>query len=153
MIPVSPTNGTLGGLIRRYRQLGGLTQEELGEKAGLSVRGVRNLEQDRVRQPRRSTLKRLASALGASELDPTRLVPGGQVVELTGASVTTAESCPVPRDAWLHRQPILAHVAERFQLGQVLVIQIRLACPACTAPPDVGHVRGSGASNNVDRAV
>ena len=53
-----------GELIRRYRVEAGLTQEELSEKAEISVRAVRNLEQGLVRRPRRGTLERLAVALG-----------------------------------------------------------------------------------------
>jgi transcriptional regulator with XRE-family HTH domain len=54
---------SIGELVRRYRRQAGLTQEELGERAELSVRAVRNLEHGRVRRPRRGTIRRLTSAL------------------------------------------------------------------------------------------
>jgi transcriptional regulator with XRE-family HTH domain len=57
----------VGELIRRYRTAAGLTQEELSEKADISVRAVRNLEHGLVRCPRRSTLQLLAGALGLDE--------------------------------------------------------------------------------------
>jgi transcriptional regulator with XRE-family HTH domain len=44
----------------------GWTQEELAEHSGLSVRTIRNLELGRVRNPRRSSVDLLASALGVS---------------------------------------------------------------------------------------
>src|SRR5215467_3734947 len=56
----------VGELVRRYRTTAGLTQEELSEKADISVRAVRNLEHGLVRCPRRST-QLLAGALGLEE--------------------------------------------------------------------------------------
>src|SRR5215470_4921771 len=53
-----------GELIRRCRVAAGLTQEELSDRADISVRTVRNLEHGRVRRPRRSTVELLAAALG-----------------------------------------------------------------------------------------
>jgi transcriptional regulator with XRE-family HTH domain len=35
---------TFGALLRRWRQAAGLTQEELAERAGLSRRGINDLE-------------------------------------------------------------------------------------------------------------
>jgi transcriptional regulator with XRE-family HTH domain len=136
MIPVPPSSGTVGSLIRRYRQLAGLTQEELGEKASLSVRAVRNLEQDKVRRPRRSTLQRLASVLGASELDRAHhLVAGAQVIELPVATVATVDSGTVSwSEEWFRLQPLLVQVIEQFRPERVLVVQVLMACPACSAP-------------------
>jgi transcriptional regulator with XRE-family HTH domain len=136
-IPAPLSSDTVGGLIRRYRQLAGLTQEELGEKAGLSVRAVRNLEQDKIRRPRHSTLQRIASVLGTGELDPTRPVSDAQVIELPVATVTAADRRVAdPRDELYCLQPILAQVAEQFQPEQVLVVQVQIVCPACAAVPE-----------------
>ena len=38
---------SLGDLLRRYRKAAGLTQEELAERAGLSVRAIANIERGR----------------------------------------------------------------------------------------------------------
>jgi predicted ATPase/class 3 adenylate cyclase len=57
---------TFGALLRQHRAAAGLTQEELAERAGLSVRGLGYLEKD-ARQPYRDTVRRLAEAL---RLDP-----------------------------------------------------------------------------------
>jgi transcriptional regulator with XRE-family HTH domain len=67
MNEIDGTGAVVGELIRRYRTAAGLTQEELSEKAGISVRAVRNLEHGLVRCPRRSTLQLLAGALGLEE--------------------------------------------------------------------------------------
>jgi transcriptional regulator with XRE-family HTH domain len=147
MIPVPPSSGTVGSLIRRYRQLAGLTQEELGEKASLSVRAVRNLEQDKVRRPRRSTLQRLASVLGASELDRAHLVPSAQVIELPVAIVATVDSGTVSwSDEWFRLQPLLAQMTEQFRPERVLVVQVLMACPACSAPMAGRGVFGGAAA-------
>ena len=45
----------------------GWTQEELAEYSGLSVRTIRNLELGRVRNPRRSSVDLLVTALGVTE--------------------------------------------------------------------------------------
>ena len=51
-----------GRLLREYRRAAGLTQAELAERAGLSERGIQNLERG-ARRPYPATLERLASAL------------------------------------------------------------------------------------------
>jgi predicted ATPase/DNA-binding CsgD family transcriptional regulator/transcriptional regulator with XRE-family HTH domain len=55
---------TFGELVRRARRAAGLTQEELAEKAGLSMRGLSDLERGINRAPQRATLDLLADALG-----------------------------------------------------------------------------------------
>jgi transcriptional regulator with XRE-family HTH domain/tetratricopeptide (TPR) repeat protein len=52
-----------GQLLRRYRLAAGLTQEELGELAGLSARAVADMERGRTGRPRRRSVDALAEAL------------------------------------------------------------------------------------------
>jgi predicted ATPase/DNA-binding XRE family transcriptional regulator len=52
-----------GSLLRRYRVAAGLTQEELAERAGVSARGISDLERGARRAPYRGTIARLADAL------------------------------------------------------------------------------------------
>ncbi|MBW4704682.1 MULTISPECIES: BTAD domain-containing putative transcriptional regulator [unclassified Micromonospora] len=59
-----------GGEIRRRRLGAGLTQEQLAERAGISVRAVRDIEQGRVRNPRAESLRRIAAAVGPPQLKP-----------------------------------------------------------------------------------
>ena len=64
---MSATSGdpaTFGSLLFAWRRVIGLTQEELSERSGLSVRTVGNLECDRTRSPHVDSLDRLAGALG-----------------------------------------------------------------------------------------
>ena len=55
---------SFGATLRRRRVAAGLSQEELAERAGLSVRGVGNLEQGRRHAPRLATVRLLSDALG-----------------------------------------------------------------------------------------
>lgn len=57
---------SFGVLLRRYRAAAGLTQEELAERTGLSVRGISDLERGTRTQPRLATIHRLAGALQLS---------------------------------------------------------------------------------------
>lgn len=60
------------GVVLRRRRTGALlTQEQLAERAGLSVRTIRDLERGRVRYPRPESLRLLAGVLGLAgdELD------------------------------------------------------------------------------------
>lgn len=54
----------LGGLVRGWREMAGLSQRELAARSGLSVTAVRDLEQGRSRRPRAGSLAALARALG-----------------------------------------------------------------------------------------
>ena len=60
-----------GQLLRRYRRGVGLSQEELGERAGLCVRTIRDLERGQRTRPYRHTVDALAEALAVrgSQLD------------------------------------------------------------------------------------
>ena len=60
------TDRTVGDLIRRYREIAGLSQEALAERAGVSPRGLLYLERGR-RRPYPDTLRRLADALSLTQ--------------------------------------------------------------------------------------
>ena len=51
-------------VLRRYRHTARLTQAELAERAGISEREVSDLERGLTKSPQRSTVQRLAEALG-----------------------------------------------------------------------------------------
>ncbi|MFI9361559.1 tetratricopeptide repeat protein [Kitasatospora sp. NPDC053057] len=82
--------GDFGTLLRRYRYSTGWTQEELAERSGISTHAISVLESGR-RQPRLSSVARLATALGLDPADRDRLLsaargdsepqPGGEPVE------------------------------------------------------------------------
>ena len=53
-----------GALLRRYREAAVLSQEALANRAGLSVRGISDLERGSRNLPRLETVRVLADALG-----------------------------------------------------------------------------------------
>jgi transcriptional regulator with XRE-family HTH domain len=57
---------TFGTLLRRLRLAAGLSQEALAERAGVSARGVQDLERGIRRAPRAETVRLLADALELS---------------------------------------------------------------------------------------
>jgi transcriptional regulator with XRE-family HTH domain len=54
---------SFGELLRTYRTAAGLTQEELAARAGMSARGISDLERGARRTPYRGTVELLAEAL------------------------------------------------------------------------------------------
>ncbi|MGJ5826237.1 BTAD domain-containing putative transcriptional regulator [Streptomyces ossamyceticus] len=68
-----PGPSTLGELLRGYRFAAGLGQRALAERAGISVRTLRYLEQGQIRRPHADSIQRLVAALNLSEAARTRL--------------------------------------------------------------------------------
>ncbi|GCD33965.1 hypothetical protein OEIGOIKO_01689 [Streptomyces chrestomyceticus JCM 4735] len=59
----TPAGGTFGAHLHALRTDAGLSQAELAERAGVSVRGLSDMERDRTRGPQRRTVQALAAAL------------------------------------------------------------------------------------------
>jgi transcriptional regulator with XRE-family HTH domain len=57
----------LGGALVGARSRAGLSQEELAQRAGMSVRAIRDIERGRVRSPQRRTVEALGAALELNE--------------------------------------------------------------------------------------
>jgi predicted ATPase/transcriptional regulator with XRE-family HTH domain len=83
---------SFGGLLQRYRAAAGLSQEELADRAGLSRRGISDLERGVRRSPYPATVRRLAAALGLAEAD--RRVLLGAARTSSSAAVASAVSNP-----------------------------------------------------------
>ncbi|WP_422769984.1 ATP-binding protein [Plantactinospora sp. WMMC1484] len=64
---------TFAILLRRYRHRARLTQEEVADRSGLSVRTVRNAERDGAARLRFNSVRRLADSLGLDADDRQRL--------------------------------------------------------------------------------
>src|SRR5579884_657921 len=79
----SPSFATL---LKRHRIAAGLTQEDLAERAGVSVRTVSDLERGFTTRPYRDTVRRLGEALGLPALDRVRFEGAGRGVVEMGMS-------------------------------------------------------------------
>ncbi len=64
---------SFAGWLRARRVLAGLTQAQLAERAGLSLRAVRNAELGNVRRPRPETERRLREVLAEAPPEPVRI--------------------------------------------------------------------------------
>jgi predicted ATPase/DNA-binding XRE family transcriptional regulator len=71
---VSAASPSFGDLLRRLRSAASLSQEELAERAGLSVRGISDLERDLRQAPRLETVRLLADALALTADDRAALL-------------------------------------------------------------------------------
>jgi transcriptional regulator with XRE-family HTH domain len=90
---------SFGALLRSHRASAGLTQEQLAELAGLSRRGIADLERGARRSPYASTVDRLATALGLSESARTELAAATRRIAVAKSPRRTF----VGRQAELHQ--------------------------------------------------
>ena len=67
-----------GALLRRHRLAAGLSQQELAERAGLSLRAVGDLERGVRQAPYPHTVRRLAEALGLDAAERVRFTAASQ---------------------------------------------------------------------------
>ncbi len=68
------SSSTFGTLLRRHRLAAGLTQEALAERAGVSARGIQQLERGDRAVPRAETVRLLADALGLDAVERVALI-------------------------------------------------------------------------------
>ncbi len=83
-----------GGLLRRWRLAAGLTQEELADRSGLSVRTIRDLERGTTGRPFRNSVGRLAEALGLAGAERDEFA---RAARPGFASAGPAPASPIPR--------------------------------------------------------
>lgn len=110
---------TFGDLLARYRRAAGLTQEELAERAGLSARGVSDLERGLRQRPYPETLRLLADALALAAPERARLETVGRsqrdpVSQVRGAS-------PAPPRHNLPRQ-LTSFVGREVEVAEVAAL-------------------------------
>jgi predicted ATPase/DNA-binding XRE family transcriptional regulator len=131
---------TFGALLRRHRTAAALSQEDLATRAGLSARGVSDLERGARRAPRLETVRMLADALG--------LLPAERAALLAARDVGHDESTvpatfsvggartlpPTPLTSFVGRQREVAEVSELLRRADVRLVTL-------TGPGGVGKTR------------
>jgi tetratricopeptide (TPR) repeat protein/transcriptional regulator with XRE-family HTH domain len=95
--------GSFGVLLRRYRLASGLSQEELAQRAGLSVRALGNMERGLTRRPYKRSVRLLAEAMSLPEPQRRHLDRASRLVAcdarmpspaVTGDAIPMAEPPP-----------------------------------------------------------
>jgi predicted ATPase/transcriptional regulator with XRE-family HTH domain len=135
---VSGTEGDrpalFGELLRRHRAAAGFTQEELAERAGLSVRGLRYLERG-LHRPYRDTVQRLLEVLALSPEDHRLLVEAARPRAVSAmAGEHRGGGLPVPPSPLIGRERDVAAVADLLHRAEVRVVTL-------TGPGGVGKTR------------
>ena len=110
---MSRMTATFADLLRQLRTAAALSQEELAERAGVSLRGISDLERGVRRTPHLSTVRLLADALALGPGDREALLAAARTVtvpEANGARPAPAVSLPLPLTSLLGREPDLVEL-------------------------------------------
>ena len=136
------TSLSFGDLLRQRRLAAGLTQEALAERAGLSKRGISDLERGARTRPQRETVKLLAEALALT--GPKRAVfvaagrRGAPAVRRRPAPSAdepfSGAQLPVPLDLLIGREHEVGAVAALLRREDVRLLTL-------TGPGGVGKTR------------
>jgi transcriptional regulator with XRE-family HTH domain len=113
-------DASFGARLRRLREAAGLTQEELAERAGLTARGISDLERGARNHPYPHTVRSLAAALELPEDERSSLfaaVPkrsGGR----PSPTVAPGATSPVPLTSLVGRERNLEEIDLLARRGQ-----------------------------------
>src|SRR5215212_9803008 len=124
-----------GDLLRRHRTAAALSQEELAERAGVSVRALSDLERGVHRAPRLETVRMLAEALGLGVDDRADLLavarPAAETARSTVRSrLSPGPALPLPPTRLIGRESEVAALSNL--LAQVDVRLVTLTGPGGT---------------------
>jgi predicted ATPase/transcriptional regulator with XRE-family HTH domain len=127
--PRAAHSAGFGELLRRYRAAAGLTQEALAERAGLSVRGISDLERGVNRRPHRDTLQMLADALGLAPEAKATLVAAATTLQTASLG-----DLPLPATPLIGREREVTAAAAWLRDGECRLLTL-------TGPGGVGKTR------------
>src|SRR5215470_16913507 len=95
---------SFGLVLQQYRVAAGLSQEELAERAGLSRRGITDLERGARRSPHPATVRRLAEALRLAEPDRLSLAVAARAATRTARTSVVPQQPPSVSNEGEHKQ-------------------------------------------------
>jgi predicted ATPase/DNA-binding XRE family transcriptional regulator len=118
--------GSFGELLKRYRTAARLTQEELAERAGLSARGVQDLERGLRRSPHPDTMRRLAQALDLTDANRAELLGAadraGSLPDSSTITPALAAGLPPPLTSFVGRQAELSEIQRLLDGTRLLTL-------------------------------
>jgi transcriptional regulator with XRE-family HTH domain len=122
---MSPASPSFGDLLRRLRSAASLSQEELAERAGLSVRGISDLERDLRQAPRLETVRLLADALALGADDRAGLLAAARPAVWRESPVSpTPVSVPVPLTRLIGREAEVATLRSLLRNDDVRLVSL-----------------------------
>src|SRR5947209_8498968 len=121
-----------GALLRQHRLVAGVSQATLAERAGLSLRGVSDLERGARRAPYPDTVRRLAEALRLSDADRGGLLMASRRVGQTNHPSPVALGLPVALTSFVGREDAVAEVQRLLGGYRLLTL---------TGPGGIGKTR------------
>jgi predicted ATPase/DNA-binding XRE family transcriptional regulator len=123
-------------LLQRHRVAAGLSQEELAERAGLSRRGISDLERGERRSPRLITIRRLAEGLGLDARTQSALLASvhPKVKFDTAEADNALDLSPLPR-------PLTSFVGRERELAEIKHLLASTRLLTLVGPGGVGKTR------------
>jgi transcriptional regulator with XRE-family HTH domain len=128
---------TFGDRLRRFREAAGLSQEALAERAGVSARGVSDLERGLRQQPRLETVRLLTNALQLDSSERTALLLAARapatLADATPRGVVRV-GLPTPPTPLIGRQTAIARICGLLAKPETRLVTV-------TGPGGVGKTR------------
>jgi tetratricopeptide (TPR) repeat protein/DNA-binding XRE family transcriptional regulator len=88
--------GGFGRLLRDHRRTAGLTQEELAERSGISVRAIADAESGRTKRPHRRSVQLMAAALHLAGPDRAAFCAAGRGRTIDAEHMLAGDGGPIP---------------------------------------------------------
>jgi transcriptional regulator with XRE-family HTH domain len=141
---MSSDTAAFSTVLRQLRTAAALSQEALAERAGLSLRGVSDLERGLRRAPHLSTVRMLADALALSPADRQALLAAarpGRLSETEDVAPGSYAPLPLPLTSLIGREQELADLIAL--LGQANVRLVTLTGPGGTGKTRLALAAGA----------
>jgi transcriptional regulator with XRE-family HTH domain len=113
--------GVFGALLRHHPVAAGLSMEELAERAGLSRRGIADLERGQRRAPHPATMPRLADALGLQEPARAEFLAAARPSN-EHPEREPAKSLPIPVSSFVGRERELVGIRRVLETARLLTL-------------------------------